>query len=76
MKNKAITCILGLALLLSVVTTGDVNVYASQTTANEITATRASDIIETKYRIYKGKLQYRRWNATLGCWYDPDWIDY
>ena len=28
----------------------------------------------TYYRIENGYLQYRRWNATLGEWYDPDWI--
>ncbi len=32
-------------------------------------------VIETKYRVYYGRLQYRRWNATYGYWVDPDWID-
>lgn len=34
-----------------------------------------SDIIIVKYRLYEGKKQYRRWNATKQCWIDPDWID-
>lgn len=32
-------------------------------------------VIITKYRMYKGKLQYRRWNSTTGTWVDPCWID-
>ena len=34
-----------------------------------------AEVIETKFRTYNGKLQYRRWNATYGYWVDPDWID-
>lgn len=34
------------------------------------------DVIVTKYRIEvaTGRLQYRRWNETKGCWVDPEWI--
>ncbi len=35
-----------------------------------------ADEIETKWRINRGVLQYRRWNATRGYWVDPDWISY
>lgn len=28
----------------------------------------------TYYRVENGYLQYRRWNATTGEWYDSDWI--
>ena len=28
-----------------------------------------------KYRVYNGKLQYRRWDMTIGVWLDPYWID-
>ncbi len=35
---------------------------------------QATDVIETKYRLYYGKIQYRRWNATKGKWVDPHWI--
>lgn len=31
--------------------------------------------IEYKFRQHNGRTQYRRWNRTLGCWVDPDWID-
>ncbi len=75
MKAKITSCLLSLTLLFSVFITGDVNVYAAQPPVNETASTRATDILETKYRIYNGKLQYRRWNATLGCWYDPLWMD-
>lgn len=34
----------------------------------------SQDVIETKFRIYNGKRQYRRWNVTKGCWVDPAWI--
>lgn len=33
------------------------------------------DVIVTKYRMYYGQMQYRRWNETRGCWVDPDWIN-
>lgn len=31
--------------------------------------------IITKYRMYNGKLQRRRWNVTTGKWVDPYWIN-
>lgn len=34
-----------------------------------------SDVIVEKYRLYKGKLQYRRWNETKRYWVDSEWID-
>ena len=34
-----------------------------------------ADVIETKYRVYYGRIQYRRWNATRNRWVDPEWID-
>lgn len=36
---------------------------------------RSTDKIVIKYRVYNGKTQYRRWNATKQCWVDPKWID-
>ncbi len=27
-----------------------------------------ADVIEIYYRLYNGKLQYRRWNSTQGYW--------
>lgn len=35
----------------------------------------STDKIVTKYRVYDGKWQYRRWNETKECWVDPHWID-
>jgi|GEM_PF-1161171 len=40
---------------------------------NEISP-RVSDVIVYKYRLNKGILQYRRWNATRGYWVDRIWI--
>lgn len=34
-----------------------------------------ADVIEVKYRIKDGKLQYRRWNATREYWVDSTWKD-
>ncbi len=34
-----------------------------------------ADQIITEFRRHNGVLQYRRWNATKGCWVDPDWIN-
>lgn len=34
-----------------------------------------ADEIIFKTRIYQGRPQFRRWNATWGYWVDPDWID-
>lgn len=34
-----------------------------------------ADEIIIKGRIYQGKYQIRRWNATQGYWVDPYWID-
>lgn len=36
-----------------------------------------ADVIVKKTRIHPvtGKLQYRHWNETKGCWVEPDWID-
>ena len=34
-----------------------------------------ADVIVLKTRVNNGKLQYRHWNQTKGCWVDPYWID-
>ena len=34
---------------------------------------RALDL-EVIYRSYNGFIQYRRWDKTNNCWYDPAWI--
>ena len=35
-----------------------------------------ADVIVIKDRIFEGRRQWRRWNATKNCWVDPAWIDY
>ena len=42
---------------------------------NGETISPRADNIVIRYRIYNGKLQYRRWNETKQEWVDPDWID-
>lgn len=34
-----------------------------------------ADVIVKKYRIYKGQMQYRRWNETRKYWVDSSWIN-
>lgn len=36
-------------------------------------STRAYELV-WKYKYEYGHVYRRRWNATLGGWYDPDWI--
>ena len=48
--------------------------FVATNTAQEIMP-MAEDDIETYYRLYNGKVQYRRWNATKNKWVDPYWID-
>ncbi len=33
------------------------------------------EIIEMRFRIYKGIRQYRRWNVSRKCWLDTSWIN-
>ncbi len=37
-----------------------------------------ADVIVLKKRLnpLTGKMQYRHWNETRGCWVEPNWIDY
>lgn len=35
----------------------------------------STDVIVKKYRVYNGRLQYRRWNQTKNRWVDAGWID-
>lgn len=52
-------------------------VVQTETTSDggENISRRFDDVIVTKYRLYNGKMQYRRWNETTGTWVDPYWID-
>lgn len=54
------------------------DVYTSETRRNAIGTVGIipyADSIITKYRTFKGRLQYRRWNVTRKCWVDPKWIN-
>ena len=35
----------------------------------------STDVIVYKFREYKHRAQYRRWNATRKRWVDPRWIN-
>lgn len=50
-------------------------VYADSIIKEMPKESNRADVIVTKYRVYNGVLQYRRWNDTRGYWVDPDWID-
>ena len=43
------------------------------TVTDDDNQTRAYEL-RWKYKEQDGHLWKRRWNATLGCWYDPAWI--
>lgn len=47
----------------------------SISTQSDVTVAPYADEIVTKFRVYKNKLQYRRWNQTRGYWVDKKWID-
>lgn len=70
-----------IALAVAALSTSDVCVVGAQ--AADICAveneesgivTYVNDIVY-KYRVYQGKLQYRRWNNTKKCWVDSHWIN-
>lgn len=42
-------------------------------TAGDSDGTRAYQLV-WRYKSSGGHMYKRRWNATLGAWYDPDWI--
>ena len=64
-ERFAAACIAGLLVAASP------NVYYQ---ARESTIMNVTDTITRKTRIYKGKLQYRRWNVTRKVWEDSRWI--
>lgn len=43
--------------------------------SGEAISPRGGDVIVIKYRVFQGKVQYRRWNDTRNCWVDSEWID-
>ncbi len=80
-KNMVFVTLLSLLMF----NMSSVNSYATETNVVKIKAdtinhssdsyiVMKADII-TKYRMYYGKLQYRRWNKATGKWVDSHWID-
>lgn len=75
--KRIISIVLGISIGMSMVcvegNASEVLVMSSVSVAeNQI---RTTDQIVKKYREFKGKMQYRRWNETKKCWVDPAWID-
>lgn len=48
----------------------------AESVINSGTEILTTDRIIRKIRVYKGRKQYRRWNATKKKWVDPHWIDF
>lgn len=65
-----------IASSLSIASAGNIEgiVVTNPTASSDTTITIMADTIVTKFRIYNGLTQYRRWNATKGVWVDPYWI--
>lgn len=34
-----------------------------------------AEVVEKRYRVHNGIVQYRRWSVTYGRWVDPYWIN-
>ena len=61
---------------VAVVTAEEVTEPADEvvvTTAQDGDSSKAYQLV-WKYKYENNHLYKRRWNATLGQWYDPDWI--
>ena len=82
MKKKILIAAAICASLFVIVPTGYVSaaevetesIPQTQNAFDNIAIAPYKDVIETKFRSYKNKVQYRRWNATRGYWVDKDWI--
>lgn len=76
------TMILSLSLIMIISSWVVVAAEVSSTTDNGISITSISDDedgtkayqLVYKYKYENSHLYRRRWNMTLGAWYDPDWI--
>ncbi len=69
-----------LSLLLSLIIPCKADMTNAASVSNEMTSEISNgyisfyaDAIQTKYRVYNGKLQYRRWNYSKQCWVDSYW---
>lgn len=76
--KKKIALFLAVALSVQIVSmdihAADVKVIEGVSESSGIEVL-SQDTIITKYRVNNGVAQYRRWNATKGCWVDPAWIN-
>ena len=83
MRKKTIICLLTGTIIIAGSMFHSLSVKASYPMVNQYTSLSntgnhpviRADIIETKYRMCRGKQQYRRWNKTRNRWVDPEWID-
>lgn len=48
---------------------------AAQTTGSGMAIVPFASVTEIKYRLNRGRIEYRRWNKTYGYWVDPYWIN-
>lgn len=73
---RKVSAILIAALILASASGGAMakeTVPDKQVSGVSVQQPRAYELV-WKYQTKNGKLQARRWNATLGCWHDPAWI--
>lgn len=78
MKKIFLSFLIGCSLLVLCLSldihAAEENMIYESISENNLDVTRA-DVIETKYRVNNGVLQYRRWNASRNVWVDPYWIN-
>ena len=77
MKNKRLLMIICFFLgILTCINLNTITLYASDMAIHYeiVDCSNRGDVIQTKYRMHNGKLQYRHWNVTQGCWVEDHWI--
>lgn len=74
MKKRIRLLTIVLCSLLCFGSTTFISNASSDQPAGFETETKVVKII-TKYRTNNGKVQYRRWNVSVGVWVDDHWID-
>lgn len=80
MKRKILSVIIAMLLfstvqVLPVSAAVEVPAQADSTNVNGTIIVPYADVIEVRYRTYKGRRQYRRWNLSKNRWEDPYWIN-
>lgn len=79
MRKKLVVAMLALGLVALAPSVSEVKAAevpsVPQVTTEDSTIMPTADVIEVKYRVNNGTLQYRRWNATRGYWVDSTWKD-